>query len=27
VVGLDVLVLDAEGRIANVYGFLDKVPA
>ena len=27
VVGFDVLVLDAEGRIANVYGFLDKVPA
>jgi hypothetical protein len=27
VVGFDVLVLDAEGRIANVYGFLDKVPS
>jgi hypothetical protein len=27
VVGFDVLVLDADGRIANVYGFLDKVPA
>ena len=27
VVGFDVLVLDADGRIANVYGYLDKVPA
>jgi len=27
VIGFDVLVLDADGRIANVYGFLDKVPA
>ena len=27
VVGFDVLVLDADGRISNVYGFLDKVPA
>ena len=27
VVGFDVLVLDADSRIANVYGFLDKVPA
>ena len=27
VVGFDVLVLDTDGRIANVYGFLDKVPA
>ena len=27
VVGFDVLVLDADARIANVYGFLDKVPA
>jgi len=27
VVGFDVLVLDADGQIANVYGFLDKVPA
>jgi SnoaL-like protein len=27
VVGFDVLILDAGGRIANVYGFLDKVPA
>jgi hypothetical protein len=27
VIGFDVLVLDAEGRIANVYGFLDKVPS
>jgi hypothetical protein len=27
VMGFDVLVLDAEGQIAKVYGFLDKVPA
>jgi hypothetical protein len=27
VVGFDVLVLDADGQITNVYGFLDKVPA
>ena len=27
VIGFDVLVLDADGRIATVYGFLDKVPA
>jgi hypothetical protein len=27
VIGFDVLVLDAEGQIAKVYGFLDKVPA
>jgi hypothetical protein len=27
VIGFDVLVLDADGRIGNVYGFLDKVPA
>jgi hypothetical protein len=27
VVGFDVLVADAEGRIAQVHGFLDKVPA
>jgi hypothetical protein len=27
VIGFDVLVLDADGRIRNVYGFLDKVPA
>jgi SnoaL-like domain len=27
VVGFDVLVVDGDGRIANVYGFLDKVPA
>ena len=27
VVGFDVLVVDADGQIANVYGFLDKVPA
>ena len=27
VIGFDVLVLDAGGQIANVYGFLDKVPA
>src|ERR1700679_29269 len=26
-VRFDVLVLDADGRIANVYGFLDKVPS
>jgi hypothetical protein len=25
-IGFDVLVLDADGQIANVYGFLDKVP-
>ena len=27
VIGFDVLVLDADGQITNVYGFLDKVPA
>jgi hypothetical protein len=27
VVGFDVVVLNAEGRIASVHGFLDKVPA
>jgi hypothetical protein len=27
VIGFDVLVLDADGRISKVYGFLDKVPA
>ena len=27
VIGFDVLVLDADGQIAKVYGFLDKVPA
>jgi hypothetical protein len=27
VIGFDVLVLDADGRISNVHGFLDKVPA
>jgi hypothetical protein len=27
VTGFDVLVVDAGGRISNVYGFLDKVPA
>jgi len=27
VVGFDVLVLNDEGRIAKVHGFLDKVPA
>ncbi|MFE0465424.1 nuclear transport factor 2 family protein [Kitasatospora sp. NPDC058965] len=27
VVGFDVLVADADGRIATVLGFLDKVPA
>jgi len=27
VIGFDVLVLDAGGQVANVYGFLDKVPA
>ena len=27
VIGFDVLVLDAGGRISKVYGFLDKVPA
>jgi ketosteroid isomerase-like protein len=27
VIGFDVLVTDADGRIANVYGFLDKVPS
>ncbi|MFE7563251.1 nuclear transport factor 2 family protein [Kitasatospora sp. NPDC057500] len=26
VIGFDVLVADAEGRIASVYGFLDRVP-
>jgi hypothetical protein len=27
VIGFDVAVLDGEGRIGAVYGFLDKVPA
>ena len=27
VIGFDVAVLDADGRIRAVYGFLDKVPA
>jgi hypothetical protein len=27
VIGFDVLVLDEEGRISQVHGFLDKVPA
>jgi hypothetical protein len=27
VIGFDVLVLDADGRISKVHGFLDKVPA
>jgi SnoaL-like domain len=27
VIGFDVLVLDAAGQIARVYGFLDKVPS
>ena len=27
VIGFDVVVLDAAGRIASVHGFLDKVPA
>ncbi len=27
VIGFDVMVLDDEGRIAKVHGFLDKVPA
>ena len=27
VVGFDVLVLDADGQISKVHGFLDKVPA
>ncbi|MEY9928013.1 hypothetical protein ABH926_002647 [Catenulispora sp. GP43] len=27
VVGFDVAVIDSDGRIASVYGFLDKVPA
>jgi ketosteroid isomerase-like protein len=27
VVGFDVLVVNADGRIAKVHGFLDKVPA
>jgi hypothetical protein len=27
VIGFDVLVLDADGRISKVLGFLDKVPA
>lgn len=27
VIGFDVLVLDADGRICRVHGFLDKVPA
>jgi hypothetical protein len=27
VIGFDVLALDANGQIAKVYGFLDKVPS
>ncbi|MFZ0185430.1 MAG: hypothetical protein WAL72_00590 [Streptosporangiaceae bacterium] len=27
VIGFDVVVLSEDGRIASVYGFLDKVPA
>ncbi|HEY5018707.1 MAG TPA: nuclear transport factor 2 family protein [Streptosporangiaceae bacterium] len=27
VIGFDVLVLDADGRISKIYGFLDKVPS
>lgn len=27
VIGFDVLVMDDDGRIRDVYGFLDKVPA
>ena len=27
VIGFDVVVLDGDGRIASVHGFLDKVPA
>ena len=27
VIGFDVVVLDEDGRIASVHGFLDKVPA
>ena len=27
VIGFDVLVLDDDGRIARIHGFLDKVPA
>jgi SnoaL-like domain len=27
VIGFDVLVLDTDGRISQVYGFLDKVPS
>src|SRR3984957_16151224 len=27
VIGFDVLVLDADGQISKVYGFLDKIPA
>jgi ketosteroid isomerase-like protein len=27
VIGFDVMVLDEDGRIASVHGFLDKVPA
>ncbi|MEY9963911.1 hypothetical protein ABIA33_001945 [Streptacidiphilus sp. MAP12-16] len=27
VIGFDVLVADADGRIKNVHGFLDKVPS
>jgi hypothetical protein len=27
VIGFDVLVVDEEGRISRVHGFLDKIPA
>jgi hypothetical protein len=27
VIGFDVLILDDDGLISNVHGFLDKVPA
>jgi hypothetical protein len=27
VIGFDVLVLDADGQISKIYGFLDKVPS
>jgi hypothetical protein len=27
VIGFDVAVLDADGQISSVHGFLDKVPA
>jgi hypothetical protein len=27
VIGFDVVVLDGDGKIASVHGFLDKVPA